>query len=141
MVSPPRVRGLSPAWRSALAGALASLPATAVLNWLPNSEATVGGGIMIVGGLVAGGVAAVRSTDPGAAGLRAGLLGGVVAALAFVVTLDPTSAWPPSRVVFWTVSGGVVLCLASVFGLGCGRVGGWVASAVAPDPKAGANAS
>jgi hypothetical protein len=141
VVSPLRVPSPSPAWRSALVGVLASLPATAVLNWLPNSQATVGGSATIVGALIAGGVAATRSTESGAAGLRAGLLGGVVSILAFVATVDASAAWPLSRVVVGGVAGIVVLCVAPVFGLMFGRLGGWVANAVAPGPETGANAS
>ena len=132
MISLPRVRSPSLAWRVACFGVLASLPATAVLNWLPNSQATIGGGVMIVGALIAGGIAATRSTDSGAAGLRAGLLGGVASILTFVLTVDASAAWPLSRVIFWVFAGSVVLCVSPVFGLGFGRIGGWVANAVAP---------
>lgn len=141
MVSPPRVRSLSPPWRFALIGVLASLPTTAVLNWLPNSYATIGGSVMIVGALIAGGIAATRSTDSGAAGLRAGFLGGVIGILTFVVAVDTTAAWPVSRVVFGVLSGIAVLCIAPVFGLGCGRLGGWMTDAIAPKSKTGANGS
>jgi len=141
MVSPSRVRTPSTAWRLALVGALAALPVAAVIDRLPNSEATIGGGIMIVGAFIAGVIAAIRSTDPGAAGLRAGFLGGVVGVLTFVVTVGTTAAWSLYRVVFYIVASGVVLCVAPLFGLGCGRVGGWVANAVASRWKTGTNAS
>lgn len=141
MVSPLHVRSLSPAWRFALVGVLASLPATAVVNWLPDSQATIGGGTMIVGSLIAGGLAATRSTDSGAAGLRAGLLGGVVGLLTFVVTIDTTAAWPLSSVFFGVFAGVAVLCVAPVFGLGCGLLGGWVANAVAPRSNTGVDTS
>jgi hypothetical protein len=141
MVSPLGAHTPSPAWRFACIGALASVPATALLNWLPNSGATVGGGAMIVGALIAGGIAATRSADSGAAGVRAGLLAGVVEILAFTVRVDPAAAWPLSRVVFWVFAGVFVLCVAPVFGLVFGRVGGWVATAVTAEPDPGANAS
>lgn len=141
MGSRPRIRGLPPAWRFALIGILASLPATAVLHWLPNSQATISGSAMIVGALIAGGVAATRSADSGAAGLRAGFLGGVIGTVTFVVTVDPAAPWPVSRVVFGVFSMAAVLCIAPVFGLGCGRLGGWVANTVARASKTGANAS
>jgi len=131
----------SPAWRFALVGVLVSLPATIVINWLPNSQATLGGSVMIVGAFIAGGIAATRSTAAGAAGLRAGFLGGVVGLLTFVVTLETTEAWPASRVFFWVFAGIAVLCIAPVFGLGCGHLGGWVANVVTPRSKAGPNAS
>lgn len=138
-----RDRTLPTAWRFALIGALASLPVAAVLNWLPNSEATSGGGIMIIGAFIAGVVAAIRSTNPDAAGLRAGFLGGVVAVLTLIVTVvnGTTAAWPLSRVVFWVFASGLGLCVASIFGLGCGHVGGWVANTVASRWPTGANAS
>jgi hypothetical protein len=94
-----------------------------------------------VGALIAGGIAATRSTDPSAAGLRAGLLGGVVSVLSVVVTVGSSAAWPLSSVVFGVFAAIVVLCVAPVFGLAFGRIGGWVANTVAPGPKTGANAS
>lgn len=141
MVLPFRVCSPSPAWRFAFVGALASLPATVVLNWLPNSQATVGGGAMVVGALIAGGLAATRSVDPGSTGLRTGFLGGVVGLSTFVVRLDTSAGWPLSRVLFWVFAGIAVLCVAPAFGLVFGRIGGWVANAVAPRSKTGVDAS
>lgn len=131
----------SPAWRFACIGVLASVPATAILNWLPNSGATVGGGAMIVGALIAGGIATTRSADSGAAGVRAGLLGGIFEILVFTLRVDATAAWPLSRVVFWVFAGIFVLCVAPVFGLVFGRVGGWVTTAVRSDADPDANVS
>jgi hypothetical protein len=119
---------VSPHWRAALLGAIASLPVTGVLNWLPNAEATVGGSVMIFGAFVAGAIAARRSIDPGAVGLRTGFLGGIVAIGVFLGTSGIAATWSPARTAFFVVAGGVVLCVAPIFGLGCGRVGGWVAS-------------
>ncbi len=141
MVSPSHVRILSPAWRYALIGALVSLPVLPIINWLPNSEATIGGGIMIVGALIAGSIAAIRSTEPSAAGLRAGFLGGIVGMLTIIVTDGMTAAWPLSRVVFWVLAGGVILCIAPIFGRGCGRIGGWVTNTVVTRWKTSANVS
>ncbi|POG54407.1 DUF5518 domain-containing protein [Haloferax marisrubri] len=139
MVSIPRFRSLSPAWNAALVGVIASVPISTVVNWLPNSEATVGAGMMIFGAFIAGAVAAVRSADSDAAGLRAGLLGGVLELFVFVVTAGTTAAWPLSRVAFFALAAGAVLCLAPLFGLGCGRIGGWVVRTVASrwNPTAG----
>ncbi|REA02737.1 hypothetical protein DEQ92_13205 [Haloferax sp. Atlit-6N] len=131
MVSTPRFRTLPPAWKSALIGVIASLPVIAVVNWLPEPESTVGAGMMVFGAFIAGAVAALSSADPDAAGLRAGLLGGVLELLVFAATAGTTAAWPPSRIAFFGLAGGVVLCLASMFGLGCGRVGGWTVRTVA----------
>ncbi|RDZ51192.1 hypothetical protein C5C07_16445 [Haloferax sp. Atlit-4N] len=141
MVSTPRFRALPPVWNAALAGVIASLPVSTVVNWLPNSEATAGAGMMIFGAFIAGAVAAVRSTDSDAAGLRAGLLGGVLELFVFVVTAGTTAAWPLSRVAFFAFAGGVVLCLAPLFGLGCGRIGGWVVRTVASGRNSPASTS
>ncbi|MCU4972078.1 DUF5518 domain-containing protein [Halobacteria archaeon AArc-m2/3/4] len=147
VTSPLRIPVLSTAWRFAFVGAIASLPVGVVVNWVPNSEATVGGGVMIIGAFIAGVVAAIYSTDPDAAGLRAGFLGGALAVLALVVTVvsgaisGTMAAWPLSRVVFWVFASGLVLCVAPLFGLGFGRAGGWVANAVASRWTTGASAS
>ena len=138
MGPPICTRTIPSAWRFALIGALASLPLTVILNWLPNSEVNLAGGIGIIGAFIAGFIAATRSTEPDGAGLRAGLLGGVVAVLTPIVAEVSTSventpmAWlSPSKMVFFVGASAVVLCLAPIFGLVCGRVGGWMASRVA----------
>ncbi|WP_254532730.1 DUF5518 domain-containing protein [Natrinema gelatinilyticum] len=143
-----RVRTLPAAWRFAIIGALASLPATVVVNWLPDSEATIGGSIMIIGAFIAGVIAAIRSMDPGAAGLRTGVLAGVVAVLTLLVAVfstvlsDATVTWPSlSRVVFVVLASGLALCVAPIFGLVCGRVGGWMANTVTSRLTTGADAS
>jgi hypothetical protein len=96
---------------------------------------------MIVGAFIAGSIATTRSTDSGAAGLRVGLLGGVIGLLTFVVTVDTAAAWPVSRVLFWAFAGITVLCIAPLFGLGFGRLGGRVANAVVPQSKTGVDGS
>ena len=102
---------------------------------------------MIFGAFIAGAVARTRSIDPDAAGLRAGFFGGVLAVLTLIVTVVGTAAsgsmaaWSLSRVVFWSFAGGLVLCIAPVFGLVCGRVGGWVATTVGARGTTGTNAS
>jgi hypothetical protein len=128
MAPTPDARSVPQVWRIAVLGTAASVPATVVLNWLPDSEATVGGGVMIVGAMIAGALAVGRSVDPDAAGLRAGFLGGIVAILTFVVTGAPAATWSPSRLAFFGFAGGVVLCISPVFGTVSGRVGGRVAS-------------
>jgi hypothetical protein len=138
---------VSSAWRFALIGALASLPVAAMIDLLPNSEATIGGGVMITGAFIAGAIATVRVTDPDAAGLRAGFLGGVLGVCSFIVTVVSTAtsgtaaAWPLSRVVFWTLAIVLVLCASPVFGLVCGHVGGWLANSVLSRLAIGPNAS
>ncbi|MFC7028961.1 hypothetical protein ACFQJ5_17260 [Halomicroarcula sp. GCM10025324] len=116
-----RTYTLSVAWRFAILGALVSLPLSVVVNWLPDSEATVGGGIMIIGAFIAGVIAAIR---------RAGFLGAVVGVVTFLFTVGTTTVWPLSRVVFFVFASGLVLCVAPIFGLVFGRVGGLIANAV-----------
>jgi hypothetical protein len=131
-----RARALPSAWRFALVGAVASLPVAVVLNRTPNSEATVGGSIMIVGAFVAGVIATNRSTAPDAAGFRAGLLAGVVGVSSLVVRAvsdalgGSAAAWPLSRVGFFVFAGVLFLFVAPLFGLVCGRVGGWMTTTV-----------
>jgi ABC-type uncharacterized transport system permease subunit len=96
---------------------------------------------MIVGAFIAGALATTRSADSGAAGLRAGFLGGVIGLLTFVVTVDTTAAWPVSRVLFWLFAVTAVLFIAPLFGLGFGRLGEWVANAVSPQSKTGTDTS
>ena len=146
-MSPSLLQAVPSAWRFALIGTLASLPVAAIINLLPNSEATVGGGVMIIGAFIAGVIASARVTDPDAAGLRAGFLGGVLGVCSFTVTVVGTAtggtaaAWPLSRVVFWVFAVVLVLCASPVFGLVCGRVGGWIANTVLSRLAIGTNAS
>ena len=138
MHSSLHIHTIPSAWRFALIGALASLPVTVILNWFPDSGANIAGGIGIVGAFIAGSIAATRSTEPDAAGFRAGLLGGIVAVLTPIVAgvgaaiENTTVAWPsPSGTVFFVGASTLILCLAPIFGLVCGRVGGWTATTVA----------
>lgn len=111
-------------------GTMAALPATVVINWLPNSEATVGGGVLFVGPLIAGAIAVKRSVEPGAAGLRGGVLGGVIAVAVFLFTEGPTIAWSLNMTVFFLIAVVMILCLSPMCGLISGRIGGWIADAV-----------
>lgn len=88
-------------WHVSILGAIAALPATVVIDRLPNSKTTVSGGIMIVGALIAGGIAANRSVDPNTAGLRAGFLGGLIAVFVFVLTEGTTVMWSLNTIVFF----------------------------------------
>lgn len=126
----PAPRG-SPVWGATLFDALASLPAVAALNWLPNSTATVDSGVPIRGAFVTGATAAVRSTNPSAAGLRTRFLGGVIAAVTGLLTSGAVTTWTLSQVHIVVFTLGFVLVVAPVFGLGFGRLGGWAANAVA----------
>jgi hypothetical protein len=117
-------------WRVAILGTIAALPATVMLNWLPNSEATIGGGVMLVGSLIGGAVAANRSVNPGDAGLRGGFLGGVSAVVVFLLTEGTTITWSLNLIAFFLIAVVMLLCVSPVFGIICGRIGGWVANTV-----------
>lgn len=131
MPSPSRSARVHRVWRVAILGTIAAAPATVVVNWLPSSEATVGGGAMLIGPLIAGAVATSDAVEPDAAGLRGGFLGGLVAISAFVLTEARAVAWSLNTAVFFGVACLLLLCLSPVFGLVCGRIGGWTANAVA----------
>lgn len=124
-------RQIPRAWYVAILGTVAALPATIVINWLPDSEATVGGGVTLVGAMIAGAIAANRSVEPGAAGLRAGFLGGMIAISVFSLTEATTVPWSLSTIAFFLIACATFLSLSSVFGLISGRIGGWVATSVA----------
>ncbi|GAA0677538.1 DUF5518 domain-containing protein [Natronoarchaeum mannanilyticum] len=141
MESPLRVEALSATWRFALVGAIASLPVTAVLNLLPDSEATVGGGVMIFGAFIGGAIAAVRSSDPDDVGIRAGFVGAILGLLVFLLTEGTTVTWGLPKAVFFVFGGGLMVFVASLFGMGFGRVGGWTADAVVSRWTNGTDAS
>jgi len=131
MLSNARIRRIPQVWRVAILGTIAALPATAVINWLPNSEATVGGGVMVVGSMIAGAVAANGSVAPSAAGLRAGFLGGMIAVSVFILTEGTTVTWSLNTIVFFLIAVVMLLCISPVFGLISGRIGDRVANTVA----------
>lgn len=134
---------LPPSWKFALIGAIASLPVVVVLNWLPDwvGEADIGGGIMILGAFIAGFIATMRSSDPSAAGLRAGFIGALVGIAVFAVPAGMTATWSLSRVVFFLFAGALLIILAPVFGFVLGRLGGWTATIVTPQQPQGVDTS
>lgn len=117
-------------WLITILGAAASIPAGVIINQFPNSEATVGGAVMIIGATIGGAIAATRAVNPGKVGLRTGLLGGVIAVLLSVPSVPTMATWPASRFVFFVFPGGAVVCIASAFGWVFGQTGGWIAGAV-----------
>jgi len=131
MLSNAQIRRIPQVWYVAILGTIAALPATVLINWLPNSESTVGAGVMIVGAMIAGAIAANRSTEPSAAGVRAGFLGGVIAVSVFLLTEATTVTWSLNTIPFFLVAVVGLLCVSPVFGLISGRIGGWVANTVA----------
>jgi len=131
MLSNTRIRRISQTWHVAILGTIAALPATVVINWLPDSEVTIGGGVMLVGAIISGAVAANRSVEPSAVGLRAGFLGGMMAVCVFILTEGATVTWSLNMIVFFLIGVVMFLCISPVFGLIFGRIGGWVANTVA----------
>ena len=121
---------LSSSWRTATLGVLASLPATVLLNWLPNSEANVAGGVMIVGAAIAGALAD-GPDESAAAGARAGFIGGVIAVLVLAIEAGPTVLGPTTQVPFLIFSVAAVLCVSPLFGWVFGRLGGWIRERIA----------
>lgn len=114
-----------------LLGTVAALPVTVIINWLPNSELTVGGGIMLVGATIAGALAAERSVAPSAAGLRTGFLGGIITVSVFILTEGTTVPLSLTASAFFLIAVVIFLCISPVFGLISGRIGGCVANYVA----------
>jgi hypothetical protein len=92
---------------------------------------TVGGGVMLVGAIIAGAIAASRSGEPSAAGLRAGFLGGVITVSVFLLTEGTTVTWSLNTIVFFLIGCVMFLGVSPVFGLIFGRIGGWIANTVA----------
>lgn len=124
-ISTRGLRAVSPAWRAALIGTLAALPATVLIDRLPNGEATIGAGIMVIGAAIAG-VVAEGTKESGAAGIRAGFLGGVIDILVLGVTIDPAVIRQPNQLPFLMLAVLAVLCVWPLFGLAFGRLGGWI---------------
>lgn len=121
---------VSPSWRAAAIGVLASLPATVLINWLPDSEVNVAGGAMIVGAAIAGTVADDRD-ESAAAGARAGFLGGVIAVLVLAVEAGATVLRPTTQIPFLAFSVAAILCVSPLFGWVFGHLGGWVRERIA----------
>lgn len=130
MLSNTRTRRIPQVWYVAILGTIAALPATVVINWLPDAEATVGGGVMVAGPIIAGAAAVNRSVEPSAAGFRAGFLGGAVTVSVFMLTEAATVAWSLNITVFFLIAAVMLLCASTVFGLIFGEIGGWVRNTV-----------
>jgi hypothetical protein len=79
-------------WLITILGAAASIPAGVIINQFPNSEATVGGAVMIIGTTIAGSIAATRTVSPGGPRLRAGVLGDVITILVSVPSVAAMAA-------------------------------------------------
>jgi len=131
--------GRSEAWRDALLGGAASMPVTAALYWLSGGGREFPLNAVTVAGLVAGYLAAGRAADPDAAGLRAGVVGGLPAVAWLLATIlgGATAlsgpAWFEAAGLAFAVGATVSLAalvtgVAAVVGVVGARVGGWVAA-------------
>lgn len=89
------------AWQIALLATVASLPVTVILNRLPDSGATPGAAVMVVGAFIAGVIAVSRSVDSSAIGIRTGFLGGIVTILTYIITTGITLTWSVSQIAFF----------------------------------------
>lgn len=134
MGSSVSIRSLSPAWKFALIGTVASIPITIVLNWLPEqiAQADFGAAIFVFGALIAGFVATVYSSDPGTAGLLTGFIGAVVGVGTSTVVAGETLTSSLFTAVFFLFGMGLLVVIASLFGLFFGRIGGWLATTIDP---------
>ena len=134
MGSSVSIRTLSSAWKFTLVGIGASIPVTIVLNWLPDqiSQADFGATILVFGALIAGFVAKVYSSDPGTAGLLTGFIGAVVGISTSTVVAGESITSSLSTIVFFFFATGLLIVVASLFGLFFGRIGGWFANTVEP---------
>lgn len=118
-------------WRVALFGMVAGVLITVGLNWLPAwvGASDIGGGLVIIGAVVAGALAATRSVKPSAAGFRTGAVGGVVTIVIFALT-DLSLTWSLSFIIPFMTAVVGVLVLSPIFGAVLGLVGGWIANVV-----------
>ena len=123
-------RSIPQVWRATIIGTIAALPTTVIINWFPNSEVTIGGGVILFGSIIAGGIAANRSVKPSAAGLRGGIMGGVSAVAVFLLLEGTTLTWTLNLTVFFLIAVVMLLCASLVFGMIFGRIGGWIANTV-----------
>ncbi|MFC7071631.1 hypothetical protein ACFQJ7_09285 [Halovenus rubra] len=85
---------------------------------------------MILGAFIAGAAATARLADPADAGARAGFLGGVVAV---GTSVAGSLSGSPSTLLFLPFAGAVVLSVAPLFGLLCGRLGAWTSTKLLTD--------
>ncbi len=94
---------------------------------------------MMFGAFTAGVIAEFCSANPGAAGLRAGVLAGVVAGLTLLVEVASTTQLSILSVAFVILASGLALLVAPAFGLVFGRIGGWAVNTVTSRLWSGAN--
>lgn len=131
MLSSLQPRDIPQVWHIAVLGVLAALPAGVVFNWLPHFEVDATGSIIVIGAVIAGSIAVIRSIDPGAAGIRTGLLGGILEILVF--SFGDTLAYIMGSAGTFIVvifASGVLLVGLAAFGWVFGRLGGWVTNVV-----------
>jgi hypothetical protein len=136
---------LTPAWRYGLVGGLASIPLTAGLYWLSETANELSLNMVVVGGLIAGYLAAVGAEQVRAApvGVRTGLVGSLPA-IWLVLDMFLFTGSVRGPVWFQTFGAGVVLLSATVVavlisvvvGVLGAKVGGWLATKLGHRPTA-----
>ena len=128
---------LTPAWKYALIGGLASIPCSLGLYWLSGAGNEFSGNMVLFGGVLAGYLARRDSTRASSAGLRAGVVGGLPSLVWGISTLLGISdgfvmVWsdPLLEAVFLLFVGGALLGASVLVGLLGGMVGGWLSRRV-----------
>ena len=124
---------VSPTWRYALAGGLASIPLTLFEYWRSGMGDHMSLSTVVVGALVAGYLAAGRVDDVAAVGLRAGLVGALpglwLSAQILGWALGPVE--PPwfrvAGIVGAVVVTAFLFLVSGVVGFVGGKAGGWLA--------------
>jgi hypothetical protein len=123
MSSTLRNRNVPQPWLITILGAAASIPAGVIINQFPNSEATVGGAVMIIGATIGGAIVATRAVNPGSRAPH-----GALRRRHRSSRVDPIGGGDGSlasiQVYFLRFSGGAVVCIASAFGWVFGHIAG-----------------
>jgi len=128
---------LTPTWRYALIGGLASIPFSLGLYWLSGMGSEFSGGMVFFGGVLAGYLAKRGSARASSAGIRAGMIGGLPSLVWGLTTLLGVPAgfvriWsdPLLEAVFLLFVSVALLGASIVAGLLGGMIGGWLSKKV-----------
>lgn len=124
---------LSRTWQYALVGGVVSMPLTLAAYWSSGANDHFSLNMVVVGGLIAGFLARRYAADVGAAGLRAGVIGGLAGYVWIAPTILTTAesfadAWSfaPATGLLFVVFSAVDLGIAAIAGLLGGVVGAWI---------------
>ncbi|QLH79626.1 DUF5518 domain-containing protein [Halosimplex rubrum] len=138
---------LSRTWQYALVGGAVSMPLTLAVYWSSGASDHFSFNAVVVGGLIAGFLARRYAADAGAAGLRAGVIGGL-AGYVWIAPAIRTSAesfadawsFAPATGLLFVVFSAVVLGTAAIAGLLGGVVGSWICGKVGRESPSTASA-